>query len=95
MQKCQNCQLHFSWSEIYRVFLSWAYKPVICDHCGVKHKITFPSRLIFVSFTILPMLLFINYLTPFNNPLATLGVGLCIFSIGSLFMPYFVKFKVV
>ncbi|MCR8656710.1 TIGR04104 family putative zinc finger protein [Paenibacillus endoradicis] len=94
MQKCQNCNLQFSWSKIYKAFLGWVYKPVKCDNCGAKHKITFSGRLIFVSLTVLPTLLFVNFFSPFNNLLTTLGVGLAILSIGSLFVPYFVKFKV-
>ncbi|WP_432355409.1 TIGR04104 family putative zinc finger protein [Sporosarcina sp. A2] len=95
LRKCQNCNMPFSWSEIYKAFLGWVYKPVKCVNCGAEHEITILGRLIFVSLTALPMLLFVIFFSPFNNLFATLGVGLAILSIGSLFVPYFVEFKVV
>ncbi|WP_438318955.1 TIGR04104 family putative zinc finger protein [Sporosarcina sp. FA9] len=95
IQKCQNCNRSFSWREIYNSFLGWIYKPIECDNCGAKHKITIPGRFIFVSLTILPMLTFVNYLSPFTNFTATLGVGLVLLLIGTLLTPYFVRFKVV
>ncbi|WP_398293875.1 TIGR04104 family putative zinc finger protein [Sporosarcina aquimarina] len=94
LRKCLNCNMPFSWSKVYKAFLGLVYKPVKCDNCGVEHKLTFEGRLIFVSLTGLPMLLFVIFFSPFNNLFATLGVGLAILSIGSLFVPYFVKFKV-
>ncbi|WOV83003.1 hypothetical protein PGH26_08610 [Sporosarcina jeotgali] len=94
MRKCQNCNMPFSWSKVYKAFLGWVYKPVTCDNCGAEHKLTFEGRLLFVSLTGLPMLLFVIFFSPFTNHLATLGAGLAILSIGSLFVPYFVKFKV-
>ncbi|WP_396653119.1 hypothetical protein [Metabacillus arenae] len=51
------------------------------------------GRLIFVSLTILPMLVFGNFFTPFDNAFATIGLGIAILIIGSLFAPYFVKYK--
>jgi CXXC-20-CXXC protein len=99
LQKCQNCNAPFSWGKVYKSFWGlWEYKPVECENCSVKHKITIPGRLIFVSLTILPMLIFANYIsffTSFNNIIATLGMGLAIFFIGSLLTPYLVRYKVV
>ncbi|WP_369420060.1 TIGR04104 family putative zinc finger protein [Lentibacillus daqui] len=89
----------FSWSEIYKSFWSWkGYKPIECDNCGKKHKITATGRLIFVALTVLPMLIFIKFISffpPFNNFLVALGLALAILFVGSLVTPYFVRFKVV
>src|SRR5690625_1630391 len=94
VQGCQSCNKLVGWSKIYKSFWRWIYKSIECDNCNAEHKITIPGRSIFVSLTILPMLLFVNYLSPFNNLFATLSVGFTIFMIGSLFLPYLVRFKV-
>ncbi|WP_445323013.1 TIGR04104 family putative zinc finger protein [Psychrobacillus sp. FSL K6-2836] len=93
MQKCEKCNAHFSWSKIYESF--WlSYKHIKCNECNTTHKITIPSRLIFSSFTILPMLIFGYYLSPFSNGLVTLGIAIFIFIIGSLLAPFLVTYKV-
>ncbi|MYL57587.1 hypothetical protein GLW20_08720 [Virgibacillus halodenitrificans] len=94
LQKCQNCKAQFSWNKIYKSFW-WNYKPIECDNCGTKHKITIPGRFIFVSLTILPMLIFMNLLSPFSKIFPTIGIGLIICFIGSLLTPYLVRFKMV
>ncbi|SFN24870.1 TIGR04104 family putative zinc finger protein [Psychrobacillus psychrodurans] len=92
MQKCGKCNEHFSWSKIYESF--WLnYKPIKCNECNTTHKITMPSTLIFVSFTILPMLTFGFFLSPFSNGLVTLGIATLIFIIGSLLAPFLVTYK--
>ncbi|WP_418000775.1 TIGR04104 family putative zinc finger protein [Lentibacillus amyloliquefaciens] len=83
MQRCQNCNMSFNWREIYKSFLHMEYKPIVCDNCGTKHKINNSGRWTFVSLTILPAMLFSNFLSPFNNIFATLIVGLSILMIGS------------
>ncbi|MGM8365183.1 TIGR04104 family putative zinc finger protein [Virgibacillus sp. W0181] len=92
IQKCQNCNAQFSWSKIYKSFL-WTYKPIKCSECGTIHKITIPGRIIFVSLTIVPMLIFANFLSPFSNLIATLTIGILILIIGSLLTPFFVTYK--
>jgi CXXC-20-CXXC protein len=92
LQKCEKCNAHFSWSKIYESF--WlSYKPIKCNECDTTHKITIPSRLIFVSFTFLPMLTFGYFLSPFNNGLVTLGIAIFILIIGSLLAPFLVTYK--
>ncbi len=93
MKRCGKCNAHFSWSKIYKSF--WEnYKPIKCNECDTIHGITIPSRLIFVSFTILPMLTFGYLLSPFSsNGLMTLGIAICIFIIGSLLAPFLVTYK--
>lgn len=92
MQKCGNCNAHFSWSEMYKsIWLS--YKPIKCNECETTHKITIPSRFIFGSFTILPMFTFTYLLSPFSNGLVTLGLAFFIFLIGSLLPPFLVIYK--
>ncbi|WP_171038264.1 TIGR04104 family putative zinc finger protein [Aquibacillus sediminis] len=92
MQKCEKCYAQFSWSQIYKSFW-WNYKPIKCNECGTTHKITIPGRFTFVSFTILPMLIFGNFLSPFNNILLTLSIAFFIFIIGTLLPPFFVTYK--
>ncbi|MHA6251502.1 TIGR04104 family putative zinc finger protein [Oceanobacillus sp. CAU 1775] len=92
MQKCESCNEKFNWSAIYKSFW-WTYKPIKCEQCGAIHKITITGRIIFVSFTILPFLIFGHFLSPFSNILMTLGVGLIILILGSLLTPFFVSYK--
>ncbi|WP_427138832.1 TIGR04104 family putative zinc finger protein [Psychrobacillus psychrodurans] len=92
MQKCEKCNTHFSWSKIYESF--WLnYKPINCNECDTTHKITTPSRIIFVSLTIFPMLSFGYFLSPFSNGLVTLGIAIFILLIGSLLAPFLVTYK--
>lgn len=92
LQKCNKCNKQFRWSKIYESF--WLnYKPIICNECDTTHKITMLSTLIFVSITILPMLSFGFFLTPFSNGLMTLGIATFIFIIGSLLAPFLVTYK--
>ncbi|WP_093061211.1 TIGR04104 family putative zinc finger protein [Psychrobacillus sp. OK028] len=92
MQKCKKCNAHFSWSKIYESF--WLnYKPIKCNVCDTTHKITIPSRFIFTILTILPILTFGYFLSPFSTGLVTLGVATFIFIIGSLLAPFLVTYK--
>ncbi|WP_432355730.1 TIGR04104 family putative zinc finger protein [Sporosarcina sp. A2] len=92
IQKCQNCNAQFSWRKIYKSCW-WNYKPIKCNECGTTHKITFPGRIIFVSSTILPMIIFGNLISLFRNLPATLVIALFILFIGSLLTPFFVTYK--
>lgn len=92
MQECENCNEQFSWGEIYKSY-RWTYKPIKCKQCESVHKITIIGRITFVSFTILPLLIFGNFLSPFSNMFVTLGVGIIILILGSLLTPFFVKYK--
>ncbi|WP_370529774.1 TIGR04104 family putative zinc finger protein [Alkalihalobacillus sp. AL-G] len=92
LQKCENCNKQFSWSHIYNSFW-WAYKRIECGNCNTKHSIRISGRFIFVSLTILPMWIFGFFLSPFSNIFITIGVGLAILLVGSLFTPYVVKYK--
>lgn len=92
MQKCLNCNAQFSWSKIYKSFW-WAYKPIKCSECGTVHKITIPGRITFVSLTILPMLIYANFFSPFNNLIATLATAILILMIGTFLTPFFVTYK--
>lgn len=92
MQKCKNCNTQFSWGSIYKSFW-WGYIPIECKNCNTEHEITIIGRFIFVSMTIIPMLVFGNFFSLFDNAFATIGVGITILLIGSLFTPYLVKYK--
>lgn len=93
MQKCENCNKQFSWSKINKS-IRWTYKPIECDKCGIEHRITLSGRLTFVFLTIVPMLIFINVLSPFDNFMVTFIIGMSILIIGSLLTPYFLKYRV-
>lgn len=92
MQKCKNCNTEFSWGSIYKS-LCLGYKPIECEKCNEEHIITVLGRFIFVSLTIIPMLVFGHFLSPFDNGFQTIAVSIAILIIGSLFTPYLVKFK--
>jgi CXXC-20-CXXC protein len=92
LQECGKCHAQLSWRKIYESF--WlSYKPIKCNECDTTHKITIPSRFIFVSFTILPMLTFGYFLSPFNNGFVTFGIAIFIFIMGSLLAPFLVTYK--
>ncbi|MGD6845399.1 TIGR04104 family putative zinc finger protein [Bacillus infantis] len=92
MQTCEKCTAHFSWSKVFKS-LWGSYKPIQCNQCATTHKITILSRLIFVSLTILPMLTFGHFLSPFSNILVTLGIAIFILIAGSLLAPFLVTYK--
>lgn len=93
MQICENCNTQFSWKKIYKSFW-WNYKPIKCDNCGAEHKITISGRIAFVSLTILPMLIYGLFLSPFNNISVTLATALLILFAGTLFVPFLVTYKI-
>ncbi|MHA7136639.1 TIGR04104 family putative zinc finger protein [Rossellomorea arthrocnemi] len=92
MQKCDHCNTPFSWSEIYKSFI-WTYKPIECNNCGTEHRITILGRVSFVFCTIVPSLIFLNFLSPFDNFILTFVIGISILLGGSLLTPFFVKYK--
>src|SRR5690625_7164616 len=94
MQRCRNCNKQFGWSKIYKSFFGWIYKPVECDNSNAEHKITIPGRLIFISLTILPVLIYINYLQTFNNYIVSLGFDVYLLLLDSMIIPSFVHIYV-
>jgi len=92
LQRCENCNSQFSWSQIYKSWW-WVYRPIKCEHCCVKHKITIVGRFTFVALTILLMLVFMFFLTPFNHVWVTFGIGILIFMIGSLLTPFVLRYE--
>ena len=92
MQKCEKCKTQFSWNQVYKS-IWWNYKPIKCNNCEAKHKIKISGRFAFVSLTIVPMLIFSHFLSPFNNVFSTIGTGFCIIFIGSLLAPFIVKYR--
>lgn len=94
MQKCQNCNVPFSWGKVYKSFWGLTgYQPIVCDNCGVKHKITIIGRFTVVTLTILPMLIITNNIIPYTSFISTLITGLAILFTGSMFTPFLVRFK--
>ncbi len=61
LHKCRCYDRPFSWDKIYKAFLGWVFKPIECDNCGAKHKITMQGRFIFVSLAALPTLLCLTF----------------------------------
>ncbi|KMY50008.1 TIGR04104 family putative zinc finger protein [Peribacillus loiseleuriae] len=92
MQKCENCNSPFSWSKIFKSFW-WTYKPIECDNCGTKHKITIFGRFTFVAMSILPIWIFPFFLSPFDNIFGMPDIGVLIGLIGFLFTPYVVQYE--
>src|SRR5699024_8582771 len=92
LQRCEKCNTQFSWSKIYTSFV-WTHKPIVCDKCGAEHRITISGRFTFVFLTIVPMLIFTYFLSPFSNILVTLGIRFFIVVGGSLLTPFFVTYK--
>lgn len=59
LQRCDQCTERFPWTIIYKS-LMLGYKPIICNECAMKHKVTIPSRII-VSITVVMIPLLILY----------------------------------
>ncbi|WP_375220389.1 TIGR04104 family putative zinc finger protein [Psychrobacillus sp. PGGUH221] len=91
LQKCDSCNTNFKWKVIYLSLIK-GYKPIQCSKCSTEHKITFTSRLIVVGLTILPMLIFAYFLSPFND-FTTIMISIIMAIIGSLFTPFLVKYE--
>ncbi|WP_430787408.1 TIGR04104 family putative zinc finger protein [Virgibacillus flavescens] len=92
MQTCEECNVQFSRNKIYKS-VWWKYKPITCENCGTTHRITFLGRITVGSLTILPMSIFLNFLSPFSSSIVTLGIGLLILFVGFLMIPFFVTYK--
>ncbi|MFD5854261.1 TIGR04104 family putative zinc finger protein [Cytobacillus pseudoceanisediminis] len=91
IQKCDTCNNPFKWIKIFRA--NWFYSTINCDRCGTEYKITFPSRFICVSFTIIPMWIYGLFASPFSNVFTTIVICIATAIIGSLFSPFLVKYK--
>ncbi|MCA1054126.1 hypothetical protein LCM10_03935 [Rossellomorea aquimaris] len=94
MQRCINCKTEFKWKEIYRYLWGHLFNPIKCESCGEDHYITVKGRLTNSMLVILPMLLFGQFLSPFNHMLLSLGFGISVGLIGSLLTPFLVTFKI-
>jgi CXXC-20-CXXC protein len=61
MQKCGECKKRLKWNQIYNS-LSLSYRPISCNHCGTKYKITLASRILTGLLIAIPI---VGVLTPF------------------------------
>lgn len=94
MQTCQNCNNQFSWGKIYKAILfGWGFNPIPCDYCSIQYTKTILGRLTFILLSILPTIVFVEFLSPFDNVYLTISVGLIISLIGSTLAPYFIKLE--
>ncbi|MGP4078415.1 TIGR04104 family putative zinc finger protein [Pseudalkalibacillus sp. R45] len=91
LPKCDNCNTIFKWRKIFKANLF--YSPIQCSKCNSVHKVAFLSRFTVTSLTVLPILIFGYYLSPFNNVIVTLIIGLCIAILGFLIAPFLVNYK--
>lgn len=95
MQMCSHCHHRFAWKVIYLSFWKgWSYRAITCENCGFKHQITLAGRLTVYAFTSLPFLIFLFYLSPFENNNLNFLAGLGIALLGSFLTPFFVKFHI-
>lgn len=91
MPTCDNCQHPFSWSTICKANLF--YRPVYCGNCGTEHHITLLSRFIVATLTVIPLLVFGYFLSPYQNIFMTMLAGLGIAAVGFLLTPYAVHYR--
>lgn len=92
MHKCKNCNSRFGWSKIFKSFW-WIYKPIECVNCGTKHKIIVLGRSTVTALTLIPMWIFLFFLSPFDKFFTTLSLGILIAIVGLLLSPYVVQYK--
>ena len=93
LQKCRECKNKIKWSQIYKS-LSLSYRPIVCSHCGTKHKITFASRILTGLIISIPLLV---VLLPFAiNQSLTISITIIVGFIYGLsiliILPYLVKY---
>ncbi len=95
LQKCDTCGNRFNWSTIYKSLLI-AYRPIKCSQCDTEHRIIFFSRSIVPLLIILPMNIFVVFISP---PLdltipSTLLISILFTIPFSLITPYLIKYHV-
>ncbi|WP_456279315.1 TIGR04104 family putative zinc finger protein [Bacillus sp. AK128] len=88
---CTNCGNRFKWTSIFKNIWQ-AYKPLICQECEVKHRVTHGSQAFVSLLIILPMLLFGEVFAGLSL-IPKLMIMLTIGFIISLFVPFMVKYK--
>ncbi|WP_198153463.1 TIGR04104 family putative zinc finger protein [Thalassobacillus sp. C254] len=76
MLKCTHCNASFKWSKTLKG--NWMFSTIQCNKCGKKSKITYFSRLIIVALTVVPLLIFGLFLSPFENVLITIIVAILV-----------------
>jgi CXXC-20-CXXC protein len=92
LQHCKNCDTKFKWKKIYRYLWGHLFQPLRCDTCGKEHFVTITGRLTITVLVLFPMLIFAQFLSPFNNIYLSIGIGIVLVLIGSLLTPYLVRF---
>lgn len=95
LQKCYQCGNRFNWSKIYKSLLI-AYLPIKCSECNTEHRIKFSSRIIASLLIVLPMYIFVLFISP---PLdlaipPTLLIAFIFAILFSLVTPYLIKYRV-
>jgi CXXC-20-CXXC protein len=93
LQHCKNCHTQFKWKKVYQYLWGPIIKPLCCHTCDQEHSLTIKGRFTNSMLTIFPMLVFMQFLSPFQNILLTGGIGFLLGIIGSLLGPYLVGFK--
>ncbi|PFG14666.1 TIGR04104 family putative zinc finger protein [Bacillus sp. es.036] len=91
LPKCNRCGKPFKWRTIIKNI--WGiYRPITCNNCGTKNKITYLSRVLVSLSIILPMLIFGFYLSSYSIGVRLIYMvlmGICI----STFIPFFIKYE--
>ncbi|WP_084543982.1 TIGR04104 family putative zinc finger protein [Paenisporosarcina indica] len=59
IQKCCECKKRFKWSQILKSLIL-SYRPISCNHCGTKYKITYSSRYLPALLIFLPILVLLT-----------------------------------
>ena len=95
LQTCDTCGNRFNWSTIYKSLLI-AYRPIKCSECNTVHQIMFSSRIIASLLIVLPMNIFVVFISP---PLdltipSTLFISILFAIPFSLVTPYLMKYQV-
>ncbi|MGE7768585.1 TIGR04104 family putative zinc finger protein [Peribacillus sp. NPDC096540] len=94
LQKCDKCNTQFKWGKISKsLFL--AYRPIQCNQCGMKHRITFFSRII-ISLLIVPPIWIFSFIISNQLSLSTsytVSIMIIYSVLISLFFPFLVKYS--
>lgn len=89
--RCDYCHAPLRWKRVY--LANWTYGPVQCDQCALEYKITFSSRFIVTGLTVLPMLVFLYFLSSFHHVFLNIITSIGMAIAGSLMASFMVKYE--
>lgn len=94
IQKCDECNSQFKWSQIFSSLLVGGIKAVHCRKCGTKHEMAFASTMLFLMLMILTFTMpsIVAYKKEIYEPVSTFLITIIILLSLSLYLPYILRY---